>query len=59
MDGGVKVITGNNLDKTNDYRRYNRTSGTITRKTLIEWGRRGGSMSQMNQDEVQGMRSDK
>jgi len=37
MGGGVKEITGNNLDKTKDYRRYNRTSGTVTRKRLIEW----------------------
>jgi len=39
MDGGVKVITGNNLDKTDDYRKYNRTSGTMTRKRLIGWGK--------------------
>ena len=39
LNGGVKVITGNDLDKTDDYRRYNRTSGTMTRKRLIEWGK--------------------
>jgi hypothetical protein len=39
MDGGVRVITGNDLDKTDDYGRYNRTSGIMTRKRLIEWGK--------------------
>jgi hypothetical protein len=39
MDGRVKAIAGNNLDKTDDYTRYNRTSGTMTRKRLIEWGK--------------------
>ena len=28
-----------NLNKTDDYNRYNRISGTTTRKRLIEWGK--------------------